>query len=406
MKKYIQIWYVLITFLFIYAFINKNEKSSYFDKVYKAEKYIISENYTDALLVYNELFNNYNTPRVCDYYNASLCAAFLNENEILFKYLKETVKGGGTMDFIKNPLILNSKVTINDWQQFELKYDSLYNFYKSKKNDPIITEFKSMLNRDQDYSYMLLMGEISQIVLDSLYLENMNRIVELIDKDSLPHLEYFNSDSKHLKGILPYVIIRHYFGILNRALYFPEDYKGEFYNSLIQNNQFVEEKLLTIIKQGKLSPFLISESLTYNNPNDLFGKLGENYGRYITNKNNEYILVEFVLTRRNYTKQEITQINKNRKKWNLPSFNHALEVTKYYNLLPDSIRKYYHTNNKNAYFNLTGELLANEYYLDNEDSLTFHQDCEKNLKGKFGFELEWFYLGEENGRVLPKDFFK
>ena len=400
MKNTIKISFILII---IYSFINQSDNPSYFDYIYKAEKAVIKNDYENALTIYKDLFNIYETPRACDYYNASLCAAFLGKEDILFEYLTETIKRGFKIEFIENPLILNSKISNKEWTNFKNKYNLYLNEFKSKQNNPVISELKKMYEKDQDYSYMLLMNEIDQIELDSLYYSNMSRLVELIKRDSIPSIESFNLNSKRLRSIFPFVLIRHYYGMLNRALYYPDEYHGEFYNKVIDNNVKIEEQLIKLIEVGRLSPTLISESITYNNPNDPIGKLGKNYGRYIVTEDNKHIVVEIVMTKESYTDEEIKVVNKNRKKWNLPDFNHSLELTKYSNQISDSIKQFHHKNKISEFFNLTGELLANEYYLDDIDSLTFHKNCEKNLKGKFGYELEWIYLGLEKGWEIHSD---
>lgn len=366
-----------------------NEKpSSYIELIYKAEEYIVSGNFNNALKQYNEIFEIYNSPRAYDYYNALLCAINIDNKESISKYLKEVVKRGFTIEYLKNPIVYDKISNSSSWIEFEKKYSSYYQVYVNQLNKSVIKDLEAIVENDEKATNEYYFGEISQLHIDSLYFNNMKKIMSLINEDNLPRVESFNLESRYLRSILPFIIFRHYFGMYNRVLYYPEDYKGELYDTLLLFNKTVEEKLILLINTGKLSPLVITESIIYNNPKDPFGKLGERYGRFITTENNKDVMVEYVITRKKYSENEMKQINTNRNKWKLPEFQNAIERIKFYDNVPINI---------DQYFNLNGQLFSKEYYIDKVDSLKFHQNCEKNLRGKLGLELEWIYLGEENG---------
>ena len=159
----------------------------------------------------------------------------------------------------------------------------------------------------------------------------------------------------------------------------------------------IEEEINKMVKNGLVSPEIISESLEYYNPNDIFGKLGKNHGRCKTNEKGQEIMVEYVISRKNYSEKEIQQFDSLRAYWFLPDFKLAMQKEIYFNQFSDSIQDQFKYN-----FRLNGRLCAKEFYIGEcgEDSLKFHQQCEKNLIGKFGYALEWVYCGEK-GKVLP-----
>ena len=394
MKSFIATLFVVLFFNFNFDQLNCN---SYFALINEAENYIISCEYNKAVMFYEKIFAKYNSPHGNDYYNAALASLFTKNDSLAFIFFKESVKRGYTLDFLSNPIVQKRITNKTEWNLFKESYDSLHYYYVNKLNTPVITEFKNMIVEDQLLTNKIYFGNASQEQLDSMYYKNMNRVVELIKKDSIPKVEYFDMKSRKLQSIIPFIVLRHYFGMLNRAIYNPELFQGDFYDHVLKNNHYIEEELLKLISQGKLSPVLISESLTYNNPNDLFGRLGQSYGRYITNEKNEDILVEYVTTREDYTAEEIEIININRQKWHLPDFNSALNMTKELEQVPDSIYSHF-----SKYFNLTGRITANEFFITEFDSIEFIQDCEKNLIQKLGYKLDWTYLGIEKGWKLPK----
>lgn len=392
---------IILIHLFFFFLLNisygQTEYKSYFELINEAENYIICDKYDQALKIYESIFGKYCSPRGNDYYNAALVSLYASNDSLAFTYLSEAVKRGYDMEFIDNPIIKNLVGRITKWNQFVESYDSLYNYYLDKLSNPVITEFKNMIVEDQTLTAKIYFGNISQLQLDSLYYRNINRIVELIGNDSLPQIECFDMKSRKLQSIIPFILIRHYFGMVNRVIYNPEAYKGDFYDFVLNKNQYIEKELIKLIVQGRLSPVLISESIIYNNPNDPVGRLGQSFGRYITNEFDEDILVEYVTTREDYSSEEIEIINKNRQKWYLPDFNNALNMTRALDQIPDSIHS-----SCNKYFNYTGRIAANEFFITESDSLDFKQDCENNLIKKLGYKLDWIYLGLEKGWKLPK----
>lgn len=387
-----------IIFFSIQTSFCQQRSKSYFELINNAEMCFFEEKYSNALSFYNKAFEKFNSPRGNDYYNAALIAFFINKEDVAYDYLIQAVKRGYSMDFLRNPILLQQLSNKSKWNVFESHYDSLYNLYVDKLKNPVIKELNYLVQEDQRLSNKIYFNQISQLQLDSLYLKNMQRIISFSENDSLPPVESFNMKSRKTQSIIPFILLRHYFGMVNRSLYYPDEYKEEFYHWVLANNMHIEEELLKMVRKGQISPVLISESMCYNIPDNPFGELGENFCRYVK-EGDEYIMIEYFMVKQDYTNKEIEEINKNRKKWFLPEFDEAFKLTKDTKQLSDSIHRHL-----SKYFKYTGQLHGNEYFLNKMDSLEFIEYSHKFINN--GYELEWIYLGIEDGWKLPEEYLK
>ena len=394
LKKKYNIICILLFFLFCSG---RSDLEPYYYLINKAERYIVEKKFEEALPIYEKAFKNYDSPRGNDYYNAALTALYAGKENRAFKFLLETVKRGYTLDFINNPVVNQLITDKNKWILFNEKCDSLQIIYKKESSTPIVKELRTMQDEEQVFTFNIYSDSSLQLKLDSLYLDNMVRIVELVQKDSLPLVECFNMNSRTLQSILPFIIIRHYFGMYNRALHYPDEHKDKLYEQVINYNPIVEKNLLKLIREGKLSPEFILEAITYNNPNNLFGKQDYTYCRYITNKKNEDIMVELVLCFEDFSKEKVDTFNMYREKWFLPKYNIAVKYTKDLNNLPASI-----TNFTAEYFNYNGDIKTKGYFITDYDSLQFTKYCRDTVGANPNIKLEWIYLGPNSGWKLPK----
>lgn len=387
---------VNITILILMLFIT-GEKQSYFNYVNTAEEFIINNEYSKALDVYNQMFSTFYQARSYEYYNALLCAINTNNKERATELLFKLPEKGYELDFLQNNLILPYFNNSPEWNKFLSEYDLLHQIYIEKLNDSVIVELHEMIKLDQKLSKNLMLGEVDPIIVDSLYSKNMNRIIELYNHDSFPKIECFDFNSESLRSVVPFILFRHYFGMVNRARFYSADYKGPFYNYVLNQSKKIEGICNEMVTNAIISPAIISESITYNDPNDIFGKLGMNHGRCKINKKGQEIMVEYVISRKNYSETEICRFDSLRSYWFLPDFKTAMQKDVYFNQLSDSLQDLFKYN-----LRLNGRLWAKETYIGTcgEDSIEFRQNCEKNLIGKHGYSLEWIYCGE-NGMVLP-----
>lgn len=385
----------IVIFLSFYS--GRPDIEPYFCLINNAEECIVDKKYEKALTIYEKAFNNYNSPHGNDYYNAALAALYARNENIAFEFLSETIKRGYTLEFLNNPVVNQLITDEKKWIQLQEKYDSLHNIYTQKTKTPIFKELNAMLIEEQKSTFNIYSDSSFQLTLDSLYLKNMTRIIELVEKDSLPVVEYFNMNSRKLQSIIPFIIVRHYFGMYNRALYYPDKYQDRLYQQVITYNPMVEKTLFELIQQGKLSPEFLLEAITYNNPKNLFGKQDYSYCRYITNEEDEDIMVELVLCIEDFSEEKVDTFNIHRKKWFLPEYNVAINYTKDLNSLPASI-----TNYADKYFNYNGDLQPKGYFITDYDSLQFTKYCRDTLGANPNIKLEWIYLGPNSGWKLPK----
>lgn len=144
---------LLFNCLFIFAaVINANEKRDYgiyHQRVIEAEKLIASENFDNALLVYEQLFDEYDFVFVREYQIAAQLALYVNNKKNAIKYLKQGILSGWEMKSIKKNKYLDKLRKDKVWQSIESEYPGLNKQYESNLNQIQRERVKKMYSRDQ-----------------------------------------------------------------------------------------------------------------------------------------------------------------------------------------------------------------------------------------------------------------
>lgn len=299
--------------------------AQYFDYINRAEIFIVNKEYQKAFNEYISCVDLYHHLQVIDYYNLVLCASILNKKEIALQYLDSCLTSGYTLYDFRNTLSehyleLN---TLNDFRK--KRYDSLMTEFESVKKKRPYLILMELENKDQSFLRAFNSNiEKDFYPVDSMYYSHGKRLVELIQHDSLPEKGIFIFGTNRI--IIPWVLIRHYYGMVNIARHgFPNYYKP-FYNKVLTDSTLFFE-LVKLIHQGYFNPQVLKDGLIYGQEKEQFGFTGiSNF--YIHNSVNGMIQEELSCID-TYSKDEIEFFNVNRKKIGLIDFNNEMLIINY-----------------------------------------------------------------------------
>jgi hypothetical protein len=145
---------LVITFLF-FSFISTNlegqEKNYtlYHSKIAEAEKLIASENYVEALQIYDAVLNAYDFVFVRDTKIATQLAIYLGKEELAFEFLRRGASAGWEINKIRKNAFLKKMVELPQWKVFEKEYPELHAGYESRINPELRSRVRKMFSKDQ-----------------------------------------------------------------------------------------------------------------------------------------------------------------------------------------------------------------------------------------------------------------
>ncbi|WP_394749209.1 hypothetical protein [Spongiimicrobium salis] len=121
----------------------------YHKAVIEAEELIASENYKDALRIYDRLLGEYDFVFLREYQVATQLAFYLGDKEKAITYLQEGIRSGWTMKSIKNNNFLKPLRKEEDWKLVRKKYRNLRKQHTFTWNSEIRKQVKKMYSKDQ-----------------------------------------------------------------------------------------------------------------------------------------------------------------------------------------------------------------------------------------------------------------
>ena len=121
----------------------------YHIQILKAEQQIASENFKEALIIYESAFNDYDFVFLRDYQRATQLAFFLNEHQKTDLLLRSAIKSGWSLKSIKKNKFLAEYRKTDNWKSLKKDYDSLRNLYEKRINLPLRERVKKMFSKDQ-----------------------------------------------------------------------------------------------------------------------------------------------------------------------------------------------------------------------------------------------------------------
>lgn len=127
----------------------KQDYAIYHQQVIEAEKLIGSEKYSDALQVYESLFDNYDFVFLREYQIATQLALFLEDKTKAKKYLRQGILAGWKLKSIKRNKYISQLKKEEDWNSIKTEYRVLRHQYESNLNEELQKQVKKMFSKDQ-----------------------------------------------------------------------------------------------------------------------------------------------------------------------------------------------------------------------------------------------------------------
>ncbi len=155
MKK-ILVLGILICLTNVIRATEKLDYTIYHKRIIAAEVLITSENYLEAIAVYEELFDHYEFIFLRDYKIATQLALFLNDEQKAKKFLLKGIASGWQIKSIKKNTYLKPLLKGEEWKSIKKEYHDLKKKYDSKLNKKIQEQVKKMYTKDQNKAFMAL----------------------------------------------------------------------------------------------------------------------------------------------------------------------------------------------------------------------------------------------------------
>jgi hypothetical protein len=317
--------------------ISCSQDAAYFDYINNAEQSILEKNYKKAQKNYIKAFEKFSSGRANDFYNLVLCAKILGNDELVDRFLDSCFVSGFTYKNVAK-IIENENADESFFSAIKSSADSLHEIYLEHKNRESYKKLACLDSLDQYLSISVQTG-MDQYIVDSGYYEIGKEITQMLQQGIIPQKELFGFGLRKTRSTIPWGIIRHYFGMLNRAEIYlsKENLHHDFYLS-VQNDSSFYFELLKLIEIGKFSPYILRDGLAYNKDPDPFGFTGikiinifkDTLPKGIEELARYKALQELVYVENEVTHDFIDSVNQNRADINLCTYQLEQNIANYY----------------------------------------------------------------------------
>lgn len=245
--------YSRITFSFFLIFfsalsgLKANENPDYLNyhtQITEAEGLIGDEKFSEAVTIYEEVFNLYDFVFLRDYLVAAQLLFYLNEEQKAFSYIKECIAAGLELKGLKKNKFLRQFQDDPEWKTIEKEYDSLRLLYLNRIDLPTRDSVHSMFKKDQGKAIGALfkIGDKAQERYATKKFAphsetQMVKLIKILKNKGYPGEKLIGND------LWMSIIISHHNSI-------SQDYSK---NDTIY--KFVRPKLIQAIKWGQMSPY-------------------------------------------------------------------------------------------------------------------------------------------------------
>jgi hypothetical protein len=139
----------------------QTDYTNYHLDIIRAEELIADEKYSNALKIFEELFDKYNYVFLKDYKVAAQLALFTKDEAKAFKFIKLGISDGWTLGEITGDKFFKPLQNEKKWETIKSQYDTLRSEYNKKINQQLRVEIHEMFKRDQrlDLPYYLRIGQ-------------------------------------------------------------------------------------------------------------------------------------------------------------------------------------------------------------------------------------------------------
>ena len=132
--------------------IKANDSTNYTQyhlQVINAEEFIASENYQEALQLYEDLFERYEFIFLRDYQRAVQVAHYLGDQQKTAMLMRHAILAGWSSKSIRKNKFLSSYRKSSYWKNLEKEYKSLRLRYESALNQQLQKRVQNMFSKDQ-----------------------------------------------------------------------------------------------------------------------------------------------------------------------------------------------------------------------------------------------------------------
>jgi len=221
---------MLFIFLLCSTFISlgQNNYIQYFQAKANAELSICKYNYSDALNYYKKAFVLVDYPLVKELYNATICAAIIEQDSLMFNYLEKCLKRGVSINcFKKNELVFFKYFTYKKWKELENSIDYFQKNNLANINKEYEIALKSIDEKDQyvrRFSRFSLIFSRKKIKRNLLRTDSINKIKidSLIDLFGYPCEQILGVSGNNLSCSTPVS----FFHMIDSCFVFNTQYKA------------------------------------------------------------------------------------------------------------------------------------------------------------------------------------
>jgi len=303
MSKF-KVFFLLFIILFTLIQCKNVNYLNYYSKINEAELYINKQKFDSAIIVYETLLKKYSNSFYKDLHNACICCLKENNLNKAERLAEQLVKHGYEIEDFEKDSTFKSLINSSQWKTFNSNYRALRENYLATLNLDERNNFQKIFVKDQKAASS---GRMS--FQDSTFYFQAIELERLFLKNGFPDC-MMNKDTMNAKI---QIMIRHYFGLVNRIKSNPEMIKEGVYRLM----DFNKSNLMKIVEDGLYKGLILPESFVsmtsywdYSNP---FGKI--------------FIKVDFDKERvtlfLDLPSEKLNEVNVNRKLIGLPEVNYT-----------------------------------------------------------------------------------
>lgn len=188
----------------------KTKEINYYTYTEEAENYILKRQFVKAKEQYNLLNKNYTTLFARDINNALRCAIFSRDYQNTYYWAEKLAKKGVSIKYFDSK-IFNLLKKHKEWNNFSIKYDSVFNEFQSSRNNKLKEGLENLLQEDQA-NYGLANRKEPKELFETTE-RVTNKLIDLLIEEGYPTEEKTGVYTKNDTVINPYpeyhVLIRH-----------------------------------------------------------------------------------------------------------------------------------------------------------------------------------------------------
>lgn len=216
----------------------------YHKQITEAEKLLSEEQFTDALVRYEQIFTLYDFVFLRDYKVASQLALYLDDKTKAFEYLKEGIVAGWELKALRKNKFLKALQKDPEWISIEQSYSNLRSQYGTRIDRDLREKVRLMFKKDQKKAMGALfrIGNKAQERYGTKKFaphskNQMFKLIEILNNDGYPGEKIIGND------FWMSTIISHH-----NSISLEYSRKDTLYN-------FIKPKLIRAIENGEMSPY-------------------------------------------------------------------------------------------------------------------------------------------------------